>query len=131
MKQTGQQTLKSQQGISLFGLIFSLGIIVLIAMLAMKVVPTVIEYTSVKKAIMSAKNAGTTANEIQTAFDKQAEVSYITSISGKELQISKGDEGVEVSFSYQKKIPLVGPASLLLEYQGTTASRGVIAKKPE
>jgi hypothetical protein len=48
--QTAQRfSLKSQHGISLIGLILSLGVIVLIAMLAMKVVPTVIEYTSIKK----------------------------------------------------------------------------------
>jgi hypothetical protein len=28
---------------------------------------------------------------------------------------------VEVSFAYQKKIPLVGPASLLIDYEGSTA----------
>jgi len=120
-----------QRGISLFGLIFSLGIIVLLAMLGMKVVPTVIEYASVKKAIGYAKQNGATKNEILSAFDKQAEVSYITSISGKDLQIISNNGEVEVSFSYEKKIPLFGPASLLLEYQGTTAKSGIVAQKPE
>ena len=122
---------RRQHGISLFGLVASLGILVVLAMVAMKVVPTVIEYTSIKKAIVTAKNGANTAREVQVAFDKQAEVGYITSIAGKDLQFTKGDDGLEVSFSYQKKIPLVGPASLLLEYEGTTARSGVVAKKPE
>lgn len=124
-------SLKSQHGISLIGLILSLGVIVLIAMLAMKVVPTVIEYTSIKKAISVAKAGGTTVNEIQNAFDKQADVGYITSITGKDLVITRDNGEIEVSFSYQKKIPLFGPATLLLEYEGTTAKSGVSAKKPE
>jgi hypothetical protein len=130
--QTAQRfSLKSQHGISLIGLILSLGVIVLIAMLAMKVVPTVIEYTSIKKAISVAKNGGTTANEIQSTFDKQADVGYITSITGKDLVITRDNGEIEVSFSYQKKIPLFGPATLLLEYEGTTAKSGISAKKPE
>ena len=120
-----------QRGISLFGLIFSLAIIVMLAMLGMKVVPTVVEYTSIKKAIVSVRQAGATAREIQMAFDKQAEVSYISSISGKDLHITSENGEVVVSFAYEKKIPLFGPASLLLEYEGTTAKNGVIAKKPE
>jgi len=120
-----------QRGISLIGLIFSLAIVVLIAMLGMKVVPTAIEFMSIKKAIVSAKQNATTAREIQTAFDKQAEIGYITSIAGKDLQITNADGEIEVSFSYEKKIPLVGPASLLLEYQGTTAKSGTVTKKPE
>ncbi|MFZ6848471.1 DUF4845 domain-containing protein [Undibacterium sp. RuRC25W] len=120
--------LKSQRGISLIGLILSLGILVLIAMLAMKVVPTAIEYFSIKKAIVLAKNSGTTVREIQIAFDKQAEVGYITSITSKDLVIARNGDDVDVSFSYQKKIPLFGPATLLLEYEGTTVKSGFSTK---
>jgi hypothetical protein len=120
-----------QRGISLFGLIFSLAIIVMLAMLGMKVVPTVVEYVSIKKAIVAAKQAGTTVHEIQAAFDKQAQTGYISSISGKDLQVTSVNGDVAVSFAYEKKIPLFGPASLLLEYEGTTAKNGVVAKMPE
>ena len=100
-------------------------------MLGMKVGPTVIEYTSIKKAIASAKQAGPAPHDIRVAFDKQADVSYITSISGKDLQITGSGDDVVVSFSYEKKIPLFGPASLLLDYEGTTARNGVVAKPAE
>ena len=123
--------LPAQRGISLVGMLFSMGVLVLLAILAAKVVPTVIEYNSVKRAIVAAKTGASTANEIKLAFDRQAEVGYITSISSKDLTIDANGGDVIVSFSYQKKIPLFGPASLLLEYQGTTATNGVIAKKPE
>jgi hypothetical protein len=42
-------------------------------------------------------------------------------LTGKDLDISSVNGEVEVSFAYDKKIPLVGPASLLIEYQGSTA----------
>ena len=110
-----------QQGLTLTGLIFVLAIVAVVAVLGMKVVPTAIEYSAIRKAIVSAKAAGTTIPEIRAAFDRQANVGYIDAIAGNDLDIVKVDGETMVSFAYQKKIPLFGPASLLLEYSGTTA----------
>ncbi len=110
---------KGQSGMSLTGLIFLLAVLGFIGVLALRIVPTVTEYMAVKKAIASAKVAGATPQEIRSAFDRHAEIAYIRSISGKDLDIGKGNE---VSFSYQKVIHLAGPASLVLDYEGSTAS---------
>lgn len=120
-----------QHGISLIGLIFMLGVLALIAMLGIKVAPTVVEFMSIKKAIVSAQKSGTTPREIQTSFDKQAEIGYFDAVAGKDLSIVRNGEVMDVSFAYTKKIPLIGPASLLLEYTGTTAKSGVVTKKME
>lgn len=111
---------RKQQGISLVGLIFVLAILAMLAVIGLKVVPTVTEYMAVNKAIAKAKTDGSTPAEIRSSFDKQADVAYITSITGKDLEVYNGGNGLEVSFAYDKKIPLVGPASLLIEYAGTT-----------
>ena len=111
----------SQKGMSVVGLIFLLSIIAMIALLAAKITPTAMEYLAIKRAIVTAKAAGASVRDMQVAFDKQAEVSYITSIKGSDLMFEKDETGYEVSFYYTKKIPLVGPASLLLEYEGSTA----------
>jgi type II secretory pathway pseudopilin PulG len=131
MIKTKASSLNRQQGISLVGLIIVLAILGGIAVLGMKVVPTVVEFMGIKKAIVAAKAAGNTPREIQDSFDKQADVGYLESVKGKDLVIVKRDTGYEVSFSYDKKIPLFGPASLLLEYEGTTEKNGIAAKKKE
>jgi type II secretory pathway pseudopilin PulG len=109
-----------QTGLTLVGLILVLAIIGVIAVLALKVTPTVTEYFSIKKAIGSVKAAGGSIPEMRAAFDKQAEVGYIDAINGKDLEIVKNGDNTEISFAYQKIIPLVGPASLLLDYAGST-----------
>ena len=109
---------KKQSGMTLTGLIFVVAIIGVIAVLALRIVPSVTEYLAVKKAIVAAKSAGNTPQAIRAAFDRQAEVGYIESISSKDLDISKDND---VSFSYQKVIHLAGPASLVLDYEGSTA----------
>ncbi|WP_245549177.1 DUF4845 domain-containing protein [Noviherbaspirillum massiliense] len=99
---------RGQSGLSLVGFIFVIGIIALLAVMGMKVVPTVIEYSAVKKAIAMAKATGQSAPEIRTAFDRQAEVGYIESVSGKDLEITRESGGIEVSVAYQKKLPCSG-----------------------
>jgi hypothetical protein len=110
-----------QQGISLVGLIFVLAILAGLAVIGMKVVPTVTEYNAIKNAVAKAKNDGSTPAAIRNSFDKQADVAYITSITGKDLEIASVGGDTEVSFAYDKKIPVAGPVSLLIEYAGTTA----------
>ncbi|PUA20080.1 DUF4845 domain-containing protein [Glaciimonas sp. PCH181] len=122
MSRISRKSWKQQQGITLFGLIFWVAILGFIAMIAAKVVPTVIEYTSVKKAISAVKLKGGTVAEMRYAFDRQAEVGYIDVIQGKDLGITKNGDDVEISFAYQKKIPLVAAVSLLIDYSGTTAT---------
>ncbi len=116
------KSLQKQQGITLFGLIFWLAILGFIAMIGAKVVPTFIEYNSIKKAIASVKSHGGSVQEIQNAFDRQTDVGYIDSIHGKDLDVSKNGDDIEISFAYQKKIPIVAPVSLLIDYSGTTAA---------
>lgn len=114
------RTRVKQSGISVVGLIFILAILGVIGVLGLKIVPTYTEFLTIKKAILSAKASGSIP-EIKKAFDRQAEVGYIDAISAKDLDFVQNGSDVDVSFAYQKKIPLVGPAVLLLEYEGTTA----------
>ncbi|USX16531.1 DUF4845 domain-containing protein [Oxalobacteraceae bacterium OTU3CAMAD1] len=117
-----------QQGISLVGLIVVLAVLGFIGVLGLKIVPTYTEYRAIQNAIVTAKAAGgNSVVEIQKAFDASATTGYISSINSRDLVIGKENGEMEVSFAYEKKIPLVGPASLLLEYQGTTAKSGMPA----
>jgi hypothetical protein len=116
----GFQFKSKQRGVSLSGTIFVLAILAVLFVFAAKLVPSISEYMAVKKAIVTAKSAGTTVREIQNSFDKQADINNISSIAGKDLEIIKDGENVIVSFAYEKKIPIGGPASLLLEFAGST-----------
>jgi Tfp pilus assembly protein PilE len=113
---------RHQQGLTLVGLILVLAVVGAIAVLALKVTPTVTEYFSIKKAIASVKATGGSIPEMRAAFNRQAEVGYIDAISGTDLDIAKNGDDAEISFAYQKTIPLVGPVSLLIDYAGSTAS---------
>jgi len=116
-------TRRAQRGLSMMGFLFVLVILALVAVLGMKIVPTVSEYSSIKKAITTAAASGTSVRDIEMSFDKQRDVNYIESVSGNDLEITKTADGFEVTVAYQKKIPLVGPASLVLDYVASNVSK--------
>lgn len=113
--------LQQQQGVSLVGLIFILAILIMLFMLGAKVAPVVIEYRSIRDAIFIAKKDRNTVREIQQSFDNQKISGYFEAISGSDLEITKDGNQFEVSFAYQKKIPLFGPVSLVFDFEASTA----------
>jgi hypothetical protein len=120
LKQNLQQNLHKQRGLSLLGLIMVLIVVGFFGVLGAQIGPTFLEYRAITRVIDLAKASSSVA-EIKQSFNKQADVNYITSLKADDLEISKENGEFIISFSYDKKIPLVGPASILLEYKGSTA----------
>ncbi|MBI3230334.1 MAG: DUF4845 domain-containing protein [Burkholderiales bacterium] len=123
--------LQRQAGLSIVGLILILIALSAVAMLLMKVIPVVVEYRSMRAAIYTARDAGTTAREIKDSFTKQKISGYFTSLGADDLEITQEAGHLEVSFAYQKKIPIVGPVSLLFDFEATTAKTNPFADGPK
>jgi hypothetical protein len=111
---------RSARGITLLGLLLWAIVIGFVALLAIRVVPTVAEYFTILRAVNKvATEGGATVAEIRAAFDRQRDVEFaITSISGRDLEITKEDDRVVVRFAYDKRIELFSPVYLLIRYEG-------------
>jgi hypothetical protein len=104
---------------SLISLVVVGVVLVFGALLVMKVIPTAIEFVAIKRAVVKARNEGGDPPGIRASFERASAIEDFTSITGTDLQITRRPSGeYAVSFSYEKRIPLVGPAYLLLDYQG-------------
>lgn len=115
-----------QGGFSLMGLIFAFAAIALIGLTAAKVIPAYTEFRNIMEAARGAKQkGGGTVAGMQQAFDAQATVNDIKSVNGRDLIISKETGEYEISVAYERRIPLFGNATLLLDFEGTTAPGGV------
>ena len=112
--------MRKQRGVTLFGLMFWAIVIGFGALIGMKVLPTMNEYFTIQKAVTKIAAAGaTTVPEIRAAFDKQKDIEYaIQSINGKDLNITKENDKVVISFAYDKEIDLIKPVYLLIKYEG-------------
>ena len=110
---------RGQHGFTLFGLLFWAIIVGFLALIGMRVLPALNEYFTIKRAINKITTEGTTVPEIRNAFERQKDIEYaITSISGKDLQITKENDKVVVGFAYDKEIELMKPVFLLLKFEG-------------
>lgn len=114
------RTLRSERGITLFGLLFWAIVIGFVALLGLRVLPTVNEYFTIKRAVEQIAASGqTTVPEIRAAFEKQVQIEYsIQSITSKDLEITKVNDKVVISFAYAKEIEIMSPVYLLIKYQG-------------
>lgn len=111
---------RSQSGITLVGLLFWAILISVLALILMKVFPAVTEYRTIQSMVnKAARDGGSTVQDIRTAFDRAASVEYgVTSITAKDLEITKEDDKVVVKFEYDREIELVPPVYLLLKFKG-------------
>jgi Tfp pilus assembly major pilin PilA len=106
-----------QSGISFVGLLFVVGVLACLGVLAAQAFPTVVEYNAVIKAVQKS-SAGNSVPEVRQIFDKAAQIDDIKSITAKDLEVSKNGDKVVVKFAYTKEIHMFGPAYLLLKYAG-------------
>ncbi|MEZ5616285.1 MAG: DUF4845 domain-containing protein [Rhodocyclaceae bacterium] len=110
-----------QQGLSLIGLILVSAVLIGVAIVGMKVAPSVIEYYTIVKHIKTIANSGaTTVAEVRKAYDTQATVDETPSITGADLEVTKEGNQLAIYFGYEKKIPIAGNVSILIEYAGSS-----------
>jgi hypothetical protein len=111
---------RSQRGITLFGLMFWAIFIGFFAYVLLRTVPTLNEYFTVQRAVDAiARSQPSTVAEARMAFDKQRDLEYsISSVSGKDLTVTKENDKVVIAFAYDKLIPLYGPVYILIKYEG-------------
>ena len=110
-------TKNKQRGASLIGILFVGGVLVFGGIVGAQVAPTYAEYRTIGKAVNKVKEASSPA-EARTNFDKAAQIDDIKSINGKDLEITKDNNKLVISFVYNKEIHLAGPAYLLMKYAG-------------
>jgi len=107
---------------------FSLGSLLVVVLVAgavlipaVKTIPSLLEYFSVKRAVSYAKQQASSKQEVASYFDKQAQIDRITVLRGDDLDIEENDSGGirSVGFSYRSEVPIYGPLSFLITYSGT------------
>lgn len=114
---------RQQLGMSLAGLLGAAFAIAILALLVMKVAPEYYEHRQIVGAIKKvAANARQDASvkEVRNAFDRQANVDYISALDSNDLEITKEGGRIVIAFSYEKRIPLVANVSLLLDFTGSS-----------
>jgi Domain of unknown function (DUF4845) len=109
-----------QRGITLIGLLFWGIVVAVVALVVIRVLPTINEYTTIQRAVtkIAQENPATVA-EARKAFERQQNIEYsISSIGPQDLAVTKENDKVVIRFAYDKEVPLFEPVYLLIKYSG-------------
>ncbi|BFO54436.1 MULTISPECIES: DUF4845 domain-containing protein [Comamonadaceae] len=109
-----------QRGLSFIGLVFLAVFAVAVFAVGGQSVPIFLEYQAIRKAAAKAAREASTVPEVRASFDRAATIDNISSISGKDLEVTKRNDKIVVSFSYSREIALVGPAYLVYRFHEQT-----------
>ncbi len=113
-----------QRGLTMFGFLFVAVVLVMLAMLAMKLVPAYIEYFSVKKIIATMGQESDLKSksnaDIRSDFARRASVGYVTVVKGDDIAIDRHGAVPVISADYTYRTKLVGNVSLVVDFSASS-----------
>ena len=114
----------SQRGLTVTAVVLWSIVIILGTVVGMKVVPDVVEYTKIVSDIkaVSKDPALKTApvQEVRMALQRRLIVNQVSAVTPQDIEIAISPEGPTLSFSYEKRIKLGGPVSLVIDFAGSS-----------
>jgi hypothetical protein len=115
---------RKEAGITIFGFLFVIVVILCVALIGFRVLPAYIEYFAVVKTLhqsLDEWHEGETLQEFRRNFDNKAGVGYIESVRGTDVDLTKDDNKLVATASWTQTLPLVGNVSLLLDFQASAS----------
>ena len=113
-----------QEGVTLLGLIMGSFVLVLVALLAMRLLPSYIEYFAIKKAMVgiAKETAGREASvsDIRRSFENRSAIDDFQSVKATDLEISKQGNGWLIAASYRREIPLFANIGVYIDFDATS-----------
>ena len=112
-----------QAGLTLIGFLFVAAVVVVIALVGFRILPSYIEYFSVKKAVAGALEDAVDGQPatVRRFFERRVSAEYIDSIDWRDLEVTKQNNQIVGTISWEKRMPLVYNVSLLLEFEVSEA----------
>ena len=111
-----------QRGVSIMGLLTGLVVFIVVALFAMKLLPSFMEFRTAKAAIEIIGKQAQNAADVRRAWEARSAIDNITSVTAKDLEIGKDGNQMVIAFAYRKEVPLFGPVGLYIDYAAN--SRG-------
>jgi hypothetical protein len=113
--------MKRERGLSLIGLLIVSAVLVFVAIIGFKLLPSYIEYFTISRVVQdigrSPELRGGTVRDVHTAFDRRAAIDSITAIKGSDLEVTKQGDSFEIMANYSVRVPLFGNVSACIDFE--------------
>ena len=110
---------QGQRGLSMIGFLFVAIVVVVVAIIGFRMVPSYVEYFTIQSAVeKSLRDApDPTPQVVRKSFEKYIAADYIDSVSHNDLVIAKEGNVITATVTWQKQLHMIGNVSLLLDFQ--------------
>ena len=114
---------RRQRGMTIVGFLLVSAVIIIFALVGFRVLPSYIEYFTVKRALEATlSDANTlTPQDIRRALALRISADYVDSVRASDVTVSKEGNQIVASLAWQKILPMVGNASILLEFEASAS----------
>jgi Domain of unknown function (DUF4845) len=118
--------MKRQHGVTFVGMLFIAGLIVFVAIIGLKLIPAYIEYATVvnhlREIARSPDARGASPRDIQTMFNKRAQIDAINAVKGDDIEIEKEGDQVVLRAAYSTKIKLFGNLNACIDFVASSGN---------
>ena len=115
----GKVMRSNERGLTMIGFLFVAAVIVVIVIIGFRVLPSYVEYYSVEKVLQATIREEQSVNpvDLKKALFRRIQAEYIDSVTDRDLVITRDGNTLVATMAWQKVLPLVANASILLDFE--------------
>ena len=114
-----------QRGLTILGFILVAAVVIIFAMVGFRVVPSYVEYYSVKKALEDTMRGGSVDPNNQQAFRaelaRRLQTSYVENVKAADAIIQRSGNQLTAELAWERRLHMFGNAYILLEFEAMSS----------
>ena len=115
---------KTQAGLTILGFMLVAAVVIIFAMVGFRVVPSYIEYYSVKKSLDDTMRSGTVEPSNLVAFRselaRRLQTSYVENVKANDAIVQRVGNQITAELAWERRLHMFGNAYILLEFEVTS-----------
>ena len=114
-----------QRGLTILGFLLVAAVVVIFAMVGFRVIPSYIEYHSVRRALDDTMRSGTADPNNPAAFrselTRRLQTSYVEEVKATDVILQRSGSQVTAELAWERRLHMFGNMYILLEFEATSA----------
>ena len=115
---------KTQAGLTILGFLLVAAVVIIFAMVGFRVVPSYVEYYSVKKSLDDTMRGGgadpSNLQAFRSELARRLQTSYVENVKANDAVVRRVGNQITAELSWERRLHMFGNAYILLEFEVTS-----------
>ena len=115
----------TQRGLTILGFLLVAAVVIIFAMVGFRVVPSYVEYYSVKKSLDDTMRGGNVDPNNLQAFRaelaRRLQTSYVENVKANDAVVRRDGNQITAELAWERRLHMFGNAYILLEFEVTSS----------